>query len=61
MRTMVVAIDIVRMAMVASGGSLAEFTVITIVAVICEASSLVLQLSLCSDEWEMDDGSGVLG
>ena len=38
MRTVVVAIDIVRMAMVVSGGSLAEFTVITIVAVICEAS-----------------------
>jgi hypothetical protein len=57
----VAAIVIVRMAVVASDSLLAGSTVITIVAVICGASSLVLQLCLCSDEWEMDGGSSVLG
>ena len=46
MRTVVVAIVIVRVAVVASGGSLAESTVGAVVAVVCEASPLVLQLSV---------------
>jgi hypothetical protein len=45
-RTVIVAIVIVRVAVVASGGSLAESTVGAVVAVVCEASSLVLQLSV---------------